>query len=81
MIIGQDESSVLAGYWQGSGQTDLQYQEDVATVWSSELLAKPELVDPLPQFEREKASLVDMWSIPVVQSEQHVIYRLMECTG
>ena len=50
--------------------------EDVATVRSSELLAKLELENlNLILRERRLASL-GMWSILVVQSEQHVIYRL-----
>ena len=51
--------------------------EDVATVRSSELLAKLELED-LDLIMREKASLV--WVL-VVQSEPHVIYRLMAGGG
>ena len=49
--------------------------EDVATVRSSELLGGPHL-------EREKASLVWAFgSVLVVQSEQHMIYRLMAGRG
>ena len=51
--------------------------EDVAMVRSSEvseLLAKLQLED-LDLILREKAGL-GMWSVTVVQSEQHVIYRL-----
>ena len=51
--------------------------EDVGTVRSSKLLAKLELEGPRPHFEREKASL----GVLVVQSEQHVIYRLMASGG
>ena len=47
--------------------------ENVARVRSSELLAKLEL-DDLALILREKAGL-GMWSVQVVQSEQHVIYR------
>ena len=50
--------------------------EDVAMVRSSKLLAKLELED-LNLFEREGFAGLGMWSILVVQSEQHVIYRLM----
>ena len=46
--------------------------EDVATVRSSELLVKHELEDL-----REGNAGLDMWSFLVVQSELHVIYRLM----
>ena len=46
--------------------------EDVTTVRSSELLTKLELED-LDLILREKASL-GVWSVLVVQSEQHVIY-------
>ena len=51
----------------------------MATVRSRELLAKLELKN-LDLIEREIegfASLV-MWSVLEVQSDQHVIYRLME---
>ena len=55
--------------------------EDVATVRSSELLAKLELEDlDLILRDRRLAGL-GMWSVPVVQSEQHVIYRLMAGRG
>ena len=47
--------------------------------WSSELLAKLELEDrDLILREREGFAGLGMWSVLVVQSEQHVIYRLME---
>ena len=55
--------------------------EDVATVRSSELLAKLELEDlDLILRDRRHASL-GMRSVLVVQSEQHVIYRLMAGGG
>ena len=51
--------------------------EDVATVRSSELLAKLQLEDlDLILREREGFAGLGMWSVLVVQSEQHVIYRL-----
>ena len=43
----------------------------MATVRTSELLAKPR-----PHFERGFDDL-DIWSVLVVQLEQHVIYRLV----
>ena len=49
--------------------------EDVAMVRSSELLAKLELKD-LHLILREGFTGLDMWRVLVVQSEQHVIYRL-----
>ena len=49
--------------------------EDVATVRSSELLAKLQLED-LDLILREGFAGLGMWSVLVVQSEQHVIYRL-----
>ena len=52
--------------------------EDVATVRSSELLAKLELED-LELILRERR--LRWWSVLVVQSEQHVIYRLMAGGG
>ena len=56
--------------------------EDVATVRSSELLAKLELEDlNLILREREGFAGLGMWSVLVVQSEQHVIYRLMAGGG
>ena len=56
--------------------------EDMATVKSSELLAKLELEDlDLILREREGFAGLGMWSILVVQSEQHVIYRLMAGGG
>ena len=56
--------------------------EDVATVRESELLAKLELED-LDQILREREGFagLGMWSALVVQSEQHVIYRLMAGGG
>ena len=50
--------------------------EDVATVRSSKLLAKLELVR-----ERDGFAGLGMWSVLVVQSEQHVINRLMAGGG
>ena len=56
--------------------------EDVAMVRSSELLVKLELEDlNLILREREGFAGLGMWSILVVQSEQHVIYRLMARGG
>ena len=49
--------------------------EDVVTVKSSELMAKLQLVD-LDLILREGFAGFAMWSVLVVQSEQHVIYRL-----
>ena len=55
--------------------------EDVATVRSSELLAKLEREDlGLISRERRLAGL-GMWSVLVAQSEQHVIYTLMADGG
>ena len=55
--------------------------EDVATVRSSQLLAKLELED-LDLILREKGCAgLGMWSVLVMQSEQHVIYRLMAGEG
>ena len=52
--------------------------ENVATVVSSELLAKLELKGlDLILREREGVAGLGMWSVQAVQSEQHVIYRLM----
>ena len=51
----------------------------MATVRSSELLAKLELED-LDLILREGFAGLGMWSVLVVQSEQHVIYRFM-CGG
>ena len=51
--------------------------EDVARVWSSELLAKHQLEDlDLILREREGFTGLGMWSVCVVQSEQHMICRL-----
>ena len=51
--------------------------EDVAMVRSSELLASLELEDlDLILREREGFAGLGMWSVLVVQSEQHLIYRL-----
>ena len=56
--------------------------EEVATVRSSELQAKLELEDlNLILREREGFTGLGMWSILVVQSEQHVIYRMMAGGG
>ena len=56
--------------------------EDVATERSSELLANLELEDlDLIFREREGFAGLGMWSFLVVQSEQHVIYRLMASGG
>ena len=51
--------------------------EDVATVRSSELLAKLELEDLELILRERRLHWFGHWSILVVQSEQHVIYRLM----
>ena len=53
---------------------------DVATVRSSDLLAKLELED-LDLFLRERIRWLGMRSVLMVQSEQHVIYRLMAGRG
>ena len=50
--------------------------EDVATVRSSELLAKLELEDLNLILRERRFRWLGMWSILVVQSELHVIYRL-----
>ena len=51
--------------------------EDVARVRSSELLAKLQLEDlDLILREREGFTGLGMWSVRVVQSEQHMIHRL-----
>ena len=56
--------------------------ENVATVRSSELLAKLELEDlDLILREREGFAGLGMWSVLVVQSGHHVIYRLMTGEG
>ena len=56
--------------------------EDVATVRSSELLAKLELEDlNLILREREGFAGLGMWRVLVVQSEQHVIFILMAGRG
>ena len=55
--------------------------EDVARVRSSELLSKLELEDLDLIWEREGFPGLGMWSVLVVQSEQHVIYRLMAGGG
>ena len=54
--------------------------EDVAKVRSSELLAKLEHLNLILR-EREGLAGLGMWSVQVVQSEQHVIYRLMAGRG
>ena len=54
----------------------------MATVRSSELLAKLELEDlNLISREREGFSGLGMWSVAVARSEQHMIYRLMAGWG
>ena len=53
-------------------------QEDVATVRSSEQLAE---LEHLGLNLREDFAGLGIWSILVVQSEQHVIYRLMAGGG
>ena len=51
--------------------------EDVAKVWSGDLLTKLEFEDlDLILREKEGFAGLDMWNILMVQSEQHVIYRL-----
>ena len=52
----------------------------MATVRSSELLAKLELEDQ-DLILREDFTGLGMWRVLVVQSEQHVIYRLMAGGG
>ena len=52
----------------------------MSTVISSKLLAKLELEDldlSLRVREREGFAGLGMWSVLVVQSEQHVVYSLM----
>ena len=53
--------------------------KDVTTVMSSQLLVKLEPEDLY--FILEGVAGLDIWSILVVQSEQHVIYSLMEGVG
>ena len=55
--------------------------EDVAMVTSSKLLAKLELEDLNLILKERKLRCLGMWSILLVQSEQHVIYRLMAGGG
>ena len=56
--------------------------EDVARVRSSELLAKLQLEDlHLILREREGFACLGMWSVRVVQSEQHMICRLTASGG
>ena len=55
--------------------------EDVAMVRSSELLAKLELEDLNLIFERKCFAGLGMWSVLVVQSEQHMINRWMAGGG
>ena len=50
-------------------------------VRSSELLAKLELEDLGLIFREKGFAGLGMWSVLVVQSEQHVIYRLMAGGG
>ena len=52
----------------------------MAMVRSSELLAKLELED-FDLILRLRFRGLGMWSVLVVQSEQHVIYRLMAIGG
>ena len=53
---------------------------DVPRVRSSELLAKLEDLNLILR-EREGFTGLGMWSVLVVQSEKHVIYRLMADVG
>ena len=46
-------------------------------VRSSELLAKLNVKTSISFRDREGFTAFGMWSVLVVQSEQHVIYRLM----
>ena len=55
----------------------LDNQQDVVTVRSSELLANLSLRTSISFWKREGLAGLGMWSVRVVQSEQHVIYRLM----
>ena len=56
--------------------------EDVARVRSSELLAKLQLEDlDLILRERKGFAGLGMWRVRVVQSEQHMICRLMASGG
>ena len=71
MAIDQDEP---AAQKQGHDGTDLQYQ--AIGCCHSKLKRAPR-----PHFEREGFATLGMWSVLVVQSEQHVIYRLMEGGG
>ena len=54
--------------------------EHMATVWSSEILAKLELED-LDLILRKGFAGLNMWGFLVVQTEQHVIYRLTADVG
>ena len=54
--------------------------EDVATVMSREVLAKLEDLNLILR-EREGFTGLGMWSVLVVQSEQHVLNRLMAVGG
>ena len=59
----------------------MQYQvRGCGPVRSSELLAKLELED-LDLILREDFTGLGMWSVLVVQSEQHVVYKLMAGGG
>ena len=79
LAIDQAQPSGLAVQRQGIGRQICSIrQEDVATVRARTLPAKLELED-LDLFLRERAGL-EMSSILVGQSEQHVIYRLVEST-
>ena len=55
--------------------------EDEAKVRSSKLLAKLELEDLNLILRERRLAGLGMWSILVVQSEQHVIYRLLAGGG
>ena len=55
--------------------------EDVAMVRSSELLAKLELEDLDLILRERRPRWLGTWSVLVVQSEQHVIYRLIAGRG
>ena len=53
----------------------------MATVRSSQLLAKLELEDFVIFWEKEGFAGLQMWRVFVMQSEQHVIYRLKASRG
>ena len=75
-----DSNTRPAGIYFAAGMIRQIYSikpEDAATVRSSKLLAKLELEDiNLILREREGFAGFGMWSVLVVQSEPHVIYRL-----